>query len=99
MSRHGVLAAACSFLTGFTKHMDGKQILNTASSLLEAHGESAKFLIAQKMDDALLSGDGQAYDDWAMIAKAMSLMTMARKEAAARPKNAEPVLPAAFKAA
>ena len=94
MLRHAV------FLTGFTKHMDGTQILNTASSLLEAHGESAKFLIAQKMDDALLSGDGQAYDDWAMIAKAMSLMTTARKEAAARPKHVETVSMAArFRAA
>jgi len=79
--------------------MDGTQILNTASSMLETHGENAKFLIAQKMDDAMLAGDGQAYDDWCMIAKAMSLMTMARKEAAARPKTVEPVMPAAFKAA
>ena len=79
--------------------MDGTKILNTASSMLETHGESAQFLIAQKMDDALLAGDGEAYDDWCMIAKAMNLMTMARKEAAARPKKVEPILPAAFKAA
>ena len=37
--------------------MDGTQILNTASSMLETHGEAAKFLIAQKMDDAMLAGD------------------------------------------
>jgi len=79
--------------------MDGSQILNTASSMLETHGEGARFLIAQKMDDAMLAGDGQAYDDWCMVAKALELMTMARKEAAARPKRVEPVLPAAFKAA
>lgn len=80
--------------------MDGSQILNTASGMLETHGEGARFLIAQKMDDAMLAGDGQAYDDWCMVAKALELMSMARKEAAARPKKrAEPVLPAAFKAA
>ena len=79
--------------------MDGTQILNTASSMLETHGETAKFLIAQKMDDALLANDGQAYDDWCMIAKAMSLMSTARKEAAARPKLVEPVSLGAFKAA
>lgn len=80
--------------------MDGTKILNTASSMLETHGESAKFLIAQKMDDALLAGDGEAYDDWCMIAKAMNLMTMARKEAAARPKHVESVSMAArFRAA
>ena len=79
--------------------MDGTQILNTASSMLEAHGETAKFLIAQKMDDALLANDGQAYDDWCMVAKALSLMTTARKEAAARPKTVKPVSLGAFKAA
>ena len=79
--------------------MDGTQILNTASSMLETHGDTAKFLIAQKMDDAMLAGDGQAYDDWCMVAKAMSLMSTARKEAAARPKLAEPVSLGAFKAA
>ena len=79
--------------------MDGTQILNTASSMLETHGETAKFLIAQKMDDAMQAGDGQAYDDWCMVAKAMHLMTMARKEAAARPKTVEPVSLGAFKAA
>ena len=80
--------------------MDGTKILNTASSMLETHGESAKFLIAQKMDDALLAGDGEAYDDWCMIAKAMNLMSMARKEAAARPKHVESVSMAArFRAA
>jgi hypothetical protein len=80
--------------------MDGTQILNTASGMLETHGEHAKFLIAQKMDDAMLAGDGQAYDDWCMIAKAMSLMTMARKDAAAKPaQKADVILPAAFKAA
>ena len=80
--------------------MDGTQILNTASSMLETHGESAKFLIAQKMDDAMLAGDGQAYDDWCMVAKAMSLMMTARKEAAARPKHVESLSMAArFRAA
>ena len=46
-----------------------------------------------------MAGDGQAYDDWCMIAKAMTLMTMARKEAAARPKTVEPVSLGVFKAA
>ena len=47
----------------------------------------------------MLAGDGQAYDDWCMVAKAMNLMTMARKEAAARPKTVEPMPLAAFRAA
>lgn len=91
----------CSFFDRACRtQMDGTQILNTASSMLETHGETAKFLIAQKMDDAMLAGDGQAYDDWCMIAKAMNLMTLARKEAVARPKIVEPVpMAAAFKAA
>lgn len=80
--------------------MDGTQILKTASGMLETHGETAKFLIAQKMDDAMLAGDGQGYDDWCMVAKAMTLMSMARKEAVARPKQVESVsMAAAFRAA
>jgi hypothetical protein len=67
--------------------MDGTAILNTASDLLEAYGENAKFHIAEQIDFALQSDDGAGYDHWCMVAKAVSLMSMARTEASvARPE-------------
>jgi len=81
--------------------MDGTVILNTASDMIQAYGDGAKFHIAEQMDRALESGDGVAYDQLCMVAKAISLMTMARQEAAVvRPEKAA-ATPAlrAFKAA
>ena len=69
--------------------MDGTAILNTASGLLEAYGENAKFHVAEQIDFALQSEDGAGYDHWCMVAKAISLMTMARAETAV--KKPEPV--------
>jgi hypothetical protein len=69
--------------------MDGTAILNTASGLLEAYGENANFHVAEQIDFALQSEDGAGYDHWCMVAKAISLMTMARTEAAV--KKPEPV--------
>lgn len=81
--------------------MDGTIILNTASDMIEAYGDGAKFHIAEQMDRALESGDGVAYDQLCMVAKAISLMTMARQEAATiKPaKVATPVISRTFKAA
>ncbi len=79
--------------------MDGTTILTTASSLLETHGENAKFHIAQKMDDAMLTGDGKAYDDWCMVAKAVNLMTLTRVEAKAAKPEPMPLAARTFKAA
>jgi hypothetical protein len=81
--------------------MDGTVILNTASQMVEAYGENAKFHIAEQMDRALESGDGAAYDHLGMVAKAISLMTMARQEAATiKPaKVATPAIRRTFKAA
>jgi hypothetical protein len=70
--------------------MDGTFILNTASSMLETFGENAKFHIAEEMDRAMEAGDGAAYDQWCLVAKAVELMTMTRKEnAAAKPEKTE----------
>lgn len=81
--------------------MNGTEILTTASRMLETHGVNAKFLIAQKMDDAMVAGDGQAYDDWCMIAKAVNLMSQTRDVAKqVKPETMAPVIvPRAFKAA
>jgi hypothetical protein len=69
--------------------MDGTAILNTASGLLEAYGENAKFHVAEQIDFALQSDNAAEYDHWCMVAKAISLMTMPRTEPAA--KKSEPV--------
>jgi hypothetical protein len=81
--------------------MDGTVILNTASSMLETYGDSAKFHVAAEMDRALETGDGAAYDQLCLVAKAISLMSMTRQEAAAiKPaKVATPVISRTFKAA
>ena len=81
--------------------MNGTEILTTASRMLESHGANAKFLIAQKMDDAMVMGDGQAYDDWCMVAKALHLMSQTREEAKrAKPETVAPIaVPRAFRAA
>lgn len=72
--------------------MDGTAILNTASSMVEAYGDGAKFHIAEQMDRALEAGDGATYDHLALVAKAIALMTMTRQEAAkAKPEKAAPV--------
>jgi hypothetical protein len=75
--------------------------LNTASSMLETYGDSAKFHVAAEMDRALETGDGAAYDQLCLVAKAISLMSMTRQEAAAiKPaKVATPVISRRFKAA
>ena len=88
-------------LTGHQKTMNGTAILNTASNLIETYGDGAKFHIAEQMDRALESGDGAAYDHLGMVAKGISLMTMARQEAAAtKPvKVATPAIRRTFKAA
>jgi hypothetical protein len=70
--------------------MDGTFILNTASSMLETFGDKAKFHIAEEMDRAMEAGDGAAYDQWCLVAKAVELMAMTRQEAAAaKPETAE----------
>jgi len=66
--------------------MNGTAILNTASSMLETYGDGAKFHIAEQMDRALEAGDGTTYDQLALVAKAVALMTMTRQEAAAAKK-------------
>jgi hypothetical protein len=88
-------------LIGHRKKMDGTVILNTASSMIETYGESAKFHIAAQIDRALEVGDGAHYDELCLVAKAINLMTMTRQEvAAAKPaKVATPVIPRAFRAA
>ena len=68
------------------KTMNGTAILNTASSMLETYGDGAKFHIAEQMDRALEAGDGTTYDQLALVAKAVALMTMTRQEAAAAKK-------------
>ena len=80
--------------------MDGTAILNTASSMLETYGDGAKFHIAEQMDRALESGDGATYDRLSLVAKAISLMTMTRQEAAAiKPEKAVAPILRTFKAA
>lgn len=69
--------------------MNGTAILNTASSMIETYGDGAKFHIAEQMDRALEAGDGATYDHLALVAKAITLMTMTRQEAAAaKPEKA-----------
>ena len=80
---------SAAFIGHFRTQMDGTAILNTASSLLEAYGENAKFHVAEQIDFALQSDDAAGYDHWCMVAKAVSLMTMARTETAV--KKPEPV--------
>ena len=80
--------------------MDGTVILNTASDMIQAYGDGAKFHIAEQMDRALESGDGATYDRLSLVAKAISLMTMTRQEAATiKPEKAAAPVLRTFKAA
>jgi hypothetical protein len=86
---------------GIQKNMDPQNILTTASSMLETHGENAKFMVAEHIDRALEAGDGAAHDEWCLIGKAIALMSMPRAEtpaAKAAPKVA-PVIHRKFRAA
>lgn len=60
--------------------MDSSMILTTASSMLETFGDNAKFMAAERMDQAMADGDGAAYDEWQLIGKAIALMSMPRDE-------------------
>lgn len=79
--------------------MDGTKILATASSILESYGDNAKFHIAEQMDQAMQAGDGAAYDEWAMVAKAVVLMSMPRAEAAKEKPDVADAIRRSFKAA
>ena len=63
--------------------MDSSMILTTASSMLETFGDNAKFMAAERMDQAMADGDGGAYDEWQLIGKAIALMSMPRAESLA----------------
>lgn len=60
--------------------MDNTAILKTAASLLEAHGDKAKFLVAERIDQALEAGDGGQHDFWCLVGKAVALLSMPRAE-------------------
>ena len=91
---------SAAFIGLFRTQMDGTAILNTASSLLEAYGENAKFHVAEQIDFALQSDNAAEYDHWCMVAKAISLMTMARTEAVKKPEPvATPVIAPTLKVA
>lgn len=91
MENAGGLAAEAVF-KGTNNTMDSAALLSTASELVETYGQNARFHVAERMDQAMAAGDGQAYDEWAMIAKAVVLMSMPRAEAPAKVKPAT-VLP------
>jgi hypothetical protein len=83
------------------------EILSTAAELVAAHGGNAKFLVAERIDQALANSDGEAHDRWCLIGKAVALMIMTQPAAdAAKPADVvkpvkQPGQPAAraFKAA
>ncbi|MGZ5929095.1 MAG: hypothetical protein ACXWLX_07750 [Rhizomicrobium sp.] len=81
--------------------MDPQNILTTASSMLEAFGENAKFMVAERIDQAMQAGDAAAHDEWCLIGKAIALMSMPRGEApAVKPKaKPAPVVHRKFRAA
>ncbi len=54
------------------------EILTTAAELVAAHGDNAKFLAAERIDQALANGDGAAHDRWCLIGKAVALMILTR---------------------
>ena len=60
--------------------MDNTAILKTASGLLEAHGDKAKFLVAEHIDQALEAGDAGQHDFWCLVGKAVALLSMPRAE-------------------
>jgi hypothetical protein len=70
-------------------HMNSAKILTTASEMLETYGDSAKFVVAEHIDQALQDGDGAAHDQWCMIGKAVALMSVPRPDA--RPAGSKPV--------
>jgi hypothetical protein len=67
------------------------EILSSAAELVAAHGDNAKFLVAERVDQALAQGDGEAHDRWCLIGKAVALMLMPRAEAAKPVAAAKPV--------
>ena len=70
--------------------MDPQNILTTASSMLETFGENAKFMVAERIDQAMQAGDAVAHDEWCLIGKAIALMSMPRGEAPAAKSKAKP---------
>ena len=78
-------------------HMNSAKILATASDMLGAFGDNAKFLVAEHIDKALEDGDAAAHDHWCMIGKAVALMSVPRPDAKAaesRPVQDKPADPA-----
>jgi hypothetical protein len=67
------------------------EILSSAAELVAAHGDNAKFLVAERVDQALAHGDGEAHDRWCLIGKAVALMLMPRAEAAKPADAVKPV--------
>jgi hypothetical protein len=51
------------------------------------------------MDQAMQAGDGAAYDEWAMVAKAVVLMAMPRGEAPKAKPSVTDAIRRSFKAA
>ena len=70
--------------------MDPQNILTTASSMLETFGENAKFMVAERIDQAMQAGDAAAHDEWCLIGKAIALMSMPRGEVPAAKPKAKP---------
>ena len=72
------------------------KILEAAAELVAAHGDRAKFLVAERIDRALVEDDGEAHDRWCLIGKAVALMSMARPQKdAAKPATQQPAKPKA----
>ena len=70
------------------------KILAAAAELVAAHGDRAKFLVAERIDRALVDDDGEAHDRWCLIGKAVALMSMTRPQKdAAKPAAREPTKP------
>lgn len=73
-----------------------REILETAAELVAAHGDRAKFLVAEHVDRALTADDGEAHDRWCLIGKAVALMSMTRSQKdVAQPAAQQPARPAA----
>lgn len=67
-----------------------KNPLTLASEMIEQFGEHAEMLAADNMDAALQTGDGESYDHWCLVAKAVALLTRHHPEpvkAKAKPKK------------
>lgn len=52
-----------------------KNPLTLASEMIEQFGQHAEMLAADNMDAALQTGDGESYDHWCLVAKAIALLT------------------------